>query len=100
MQRNASIPQIALAWIVSHNGCFTAIPAALNPREASENAEAAKMVLSSVEMRRIEEATPSLRLTAYFFDHFLVTPDFMVEGSNKALQVWVNLAFGSKAPLL
>lgn len=72
-QQNASISQVALAWIASHRGCVP-IPASLNPAEAVENATAADLSLSYTDLEKIDQATPKVGLARYALDHYAIRP--------------------------
>jgi myo-inositol catabolism protein IolS len=71
--KKASIAQVALSWVVCHQSCI-AIPASLNPGEASANAQAAEINLSQNELRLISSAAPTQSLITHLLDHFAVRP--------------------------
>ncbi len=52
-KRNKSISQVALNWVISHEGVI-AIPGAKTPEQAEENAGAAGWMLSEEELKLIE----------------------------------------------
>jgi diketogulonate reductase-like aldo/keto reductase len=68
-----TVSQVALSWIISQNAAIP-IPAALNPLEGEENANAANVVLSPAEISLIGKAAPSLGAIKYYFDHFAIRP--------------------------
>jgi myo-inositol catabolism protein IolS len=71
--RHSSISQISLSWIASHQSCIP-IPASLKAQEAQENAMAGSFTLTQGEIERINEASPSLPMMTYAFDHYVIRP--------------------------
>jgi len=71
--KRTSIAQIALAYVIKDSLCV-AIPTALNEKEVKENAEVSEIVLSDEEYSRIKEATVTVNLPTYLFDHCIIRP--------------------------
>jgi aryl-alcohol dehydrogenase-like predicted oxidoreductase len=72
-RRSTTMAQVALAWITSQEPCV-AIPAALTPSQASENADAGDLVLTQQETSAMDEAAPQVGRSTYAFDHYIIRP--------------------------
>jgi myo-inositol catabolism protein IolS len=72
-QRDATLAQISLAWVISHRSC-AAIPAALSPLEATQNAQACNIALSRQDITAISNAAPTMSPFNYALDHYIVRP--------------------------
>lgn len=51
----ASLPQLAIAWLLARPECVTALVGTRNPVHAAENAAAAAMTLTEEQVRRIDD---------------------------------------------
>ncbi len=56
-QRQCTLPQLAVAWILAHLAVDTAIVGALSPKEIADTAAGAEIYLSKDEMNTIERLT-------------------------------------------
>jgi len=82
-RRRATIPQIALSWIISRP-LHMAIPAALSTREIEENAKAGDLILSSEEIEKINKMAVSLSPLEYSFDNYIIRPISWIKEALKA----------------
>jgi aryl-alcohol dehydrogenase-like predicted oxidoreductase len=73
VERNASIAQVALSYIIYHDSFF-AIPAALNTGQVADNALTADLQLAEEDVRRINAASVSLGMPTYVFDNYAIRP--------------------------
>jgi len=71
--RNATVSQVALSWITRIHGCI-AIPAALTVKQVEEDVKATDIILSSMDIERIDKAAPSISHLTYIFDHYVIRP--------------------------
>lgn len=72
-RKGATVAQVALSWIIRHSSCI-AIPAALTFEQVEDNAEASNLILSSKDIGRIDEVAPSLTISNYIFDNYVIRP--------------------------
>jgi len=70
-EKGATIPQIALSWIISRP-LHIAIPAALSIEEVEENSKAAHLILSREELNRISQIAEELHYLINVYDHYLI----------------------------
>jgi len=61
-QRQATLAQIALAWIMAQKPWIVPIPGTTKPHRLAENLKAASVVLSIEELRTIEEASSFVKI--------------------------------------
>jgi len=73
-EKRASAAQVALSWIISRHSLCIAIPAALTCEQVEDNAKASDLILSSEDIKRINDAVISLGFSTYVFDHYLIRP--------------------------
>ncbi len=71
--RGLTVPQVAIAWILSHRTAVP-IPTALNVGEAEQNAAAADIALTRDELSRIEKNAFDIGTMKYYLDHYAVRP--------------------------
>jgi len=69
-KHEASVAQVALAWIIRQNIC--AIPAALTLKQVNENAKASDLLLGEEEIEKINKAAISLDRLTYYFDRYII----------------------------
>lgn len=57
--KDATVGQLALAWLLARGGDIVPIPGSRSPRRVAENAAAASLVLSAADKARIAEILPT-----------------------------------------
>jgi len=73
-EKRASVAQVALSWIISRHSLCITIPAALTCEQVKDNAKAGDLILSSEDIKRINDAAISLGFSTYVFDHYVIRP--------------------------
>ena len=72
-EKNCTISQLALSYIVSNSNCY-AIPTALTVDEVIINSEATNFLLTRNELSTLNCLSKNVDLFTYFFDHFFIRP--------------------------
>lgn len=65
-EKNATMSQISLAWMLNKKPWIIPIPGSRKPERMKENQEAANVQLSSEDVKKIDSALDKMKMSDYF----------------------------------